>query len=189
MTSCFRDVIVSGSWCPRMAIMLLSAVGFGKHPLSRKLDLGTDTRGTWAIIPGKPADQINGRSGACAQWRSADEKDFSKETCHFHRFGVSHGEEVRLCWKPSVFYLYFFPCFILKDTETNLKWNTSFWSVWPDWGIFHSFDWIGFKPIPNTLPLPLGKVQLQVFFFIMAVLLGGPWCPGGKGQLLCWLSP
>lgn len=168
------------------------AVDFGKHPLSRDLDLGTDTRGTWAIIPGKPQDQSNGLLESCAQWRNADEKDFSKETCRFHRFVVFPGEETWLCWKPAVLfflYFFFFLFYFAGWGETDLKWNTSFWSVWPDWGMFRSFDWIGFKSIQNTLQLPSGKVQLRLFFFIVAVLSEGPRCPGDKDQLLCWLSP
>lgn len=87
-----------------------------------------------------------------------------------------------------LFYYHYWVIFYFEGWgETNLKWNTSFWSVWPDWGIFHSFDWIGFKSIQNTLQLPSGKVQLSLF--IMAVLLGGPRSPGGKEHLLCWLSP
>lgn len=84
------------------------AVDFGKHPFSRELDLGTDTRGTWAIIPGKPQDQSNGLFESCAEWRNADERDFSKETCHFHRFVVSPGEEMWLCWKPAVLFFFIF---------------------------------------------------------------------------------
>lgn len=116
---------------------------------------------------------------------------FLKGTCHFHRFTAFQGEEMWLCWKPSVFFfLYYFLLYFEEwGGEMNLKWNTSFWSVWPDWGIFHSFDWIGFKSIQNTLQHPPWIVQLQVIFFILVVFSGGPQCPQGKEWLLCWLTP
>lgn len=85
---------------------------FWKHPLSRELDLWTDTR---AINPRKPPDQSNGLFGGCTQWRSADETDFSKENLPLHRVAVSHGEE--MCWKLAVFFflcLFFFFLFYFE---------------------------------------------------------------------------
>lgn len=55
---------------------LLSTGDLGKYPLSRELELGTDTRGIWATIPGKLPDQSNGLCGGCTQQKCWWERYF-----------------------------------------------------------------------------------------------------------------
>lgn len=109
------------------------------------------------------------RSQQWAFWRL-----YTVEKCWWERFFQGNLPLPQICcfpWARNVivlktcsvllFIFFFFSILFWRvGGEMNLKWNTSFWSVWPDWGIFHSFDWIGFKSIQNTLPLPSGKVQL-----------------------------
>lgn len=85
---------------------------------------------------------------------------------------------LKTCSVVLFFYFFFFLFYFEGWGDTDLKWNTSFWSVWPDWGMLHSFDWIGFKSIQNIIQLPSGQEQLWLFFFIVAVLSEGPRCPG-----------
>lgn len=60
---------------------------------------------------------------------------FLKGTCHFHRFTAFQGEEMWLCWKPSVFFFLYY--FLLYFEEWGGRWT------WNETLHFGQFDLIG----------------------------------------------
>ena len=181
-----RNPTLGMLWSPGMAIMLLFAVDFGKHPLSRELDLGTDTSHNSWDAP---------RPEQWAFWRLC-----TVEKCWWERFFFWGNLPLpQICcyqWGRNVIVLKTFSVLLFIFFFLSVL----FWRVGGDEPemkhfILVSLTWLGniflliglvSNQFRNTLSLPWGKV---LFFFIMAVFSGGPTCPGGKEQLLCRLSP
>lgn len=132
MESYFRYGVVSG---PRMDITLLSAVDFGKHPLSREFDLGTDTRGTWTIIPGKPPDQTGGLFGGCASGEVLLRKVFPRKLATSTDLLFPMGKKGD-CAKTCSFLLFiFFSFYFILKGGGRWTWNETLH--------FSQFDLIG----------------------------------------------
>lgn len=87
---------------------------------------------------------------------------FLKGTCHFHRFTAFQGEEMWLCWKPSVFFFLYYFLFYFEEwggVEPEMKhfilvsltWLGNISFFWLDWFQINS-EYTSISPMNSAAP-------------------------------------